>query len=361
MSSGDVPDGTSLEVALRKQLQAIFPSDQEDHDQGTLKRLESRTRPVYAYWFNGRSYAVKLYGLDPVPFNERQRRLEKELKALNTLRGSGLDHPPLSVVRPLGLLPAPFLGLIEDLVPGLPLLKILQAGSSPDLEQAVSLVARVLSAVHSSEPPDEHGWWVPAWEKRMASAPSSLKREETADALRAWSSLFPLPLPVVPLHGDANPTNFLLNADGLTAIDLEMFHYGYPVEDLGQVAAELKFAFFQREGTSSGAEPLIKLLFQSYSQVSGIAFDRLTAFNPLYMGLWELAMASNAWLGQAKRSWLVWQAYNCLTSGLQLALSYIKRDRGRASPSGLAQTGPRSSSAKLHPSPQTSWQAQAPC
>ncbi|MGC8615092.1 MAG: aminoglycoside phosphotransferase family protein [Thermoprotei archaeon] len=284
-------------------------------------RLNAR-RPIYEVRdATGRSIIVKLYGEDPVDEGEKERRLMKEYKALESLWNEGLGDGAYRVVKPLGYYLGNYYALAEEKATGINLLeqlrrKIKARGS---LVNEINGVAELLARIHMTKPTPKT-WWVPDWRRKVLGVRAGSLENELMEAGKIWEAEFPLPLPVVPLHGDPNPTNFCYDEFHLTAFDLQMYHYGYPVEDLGEFAAELKFAFEQYAGNPSEAEPYIGIMFKTYSVRTGLSFETLTAYNPFFMGIWELSMASNSFMAQ-KRSWLIREAYRCWKFGLQ----YIKR------------------------------------
>jgi len=277
-------------------------------------------RPVFKYEDEEKnSVIIKFYGEDGVEEAEEFRRMHKEFVSISMLRDSGLDRPPHRIVKAFGERADLGFGLAEEEVRGWQLSRLLidAAKQGRDISRPVGAVGELLAKVHFARKGDSN-WWVPNWKKRIKEALSPNKRvAELAGLAKQWVEYFPLPLPMVPLHGDPNPTNLIWEGDGITAIDLQMFHYGYPVEDLGEVAAELRHFFAQYAGNPWLSERYINLLYSRYSESSGLDFGVLTDFNPFYMGLWELAISSNPWLPPARRAWLVEEAERCWKYGLQ--------------------------------------------
>ncbi len=285
------------------------------------KRINAH-RPVFEFYdLNGNSIIVKLYGADPVGSDEKERRLKKEYDALEYLWKAGLGTGHLRVVKPLAYSTQLHYALAEEKAPGLNLFEDIRRAirSRQDVSNQSVGMAELLAKIHSVKA-DEGTWWIPDWRRKVLAARAGSMERELMDVGKLWEAEFPLPLPLVPLHGDPNPTNFAYDGLALTAFDLQMYHYGYPVEDLGEFAAELKFAFEQYGGNSGEAEKYLGSFFKGYAARTGMSFETITAYNPFFMGLWELSMASNAWMGQ-KRSWLIKEASKCWRSGLQ----YLKR------------------------------------
>ncbi|WP_449461978.1 aminoglycoside phosphotransferase family protein [Tardisphaera miroshnichenkoae] len=285
------------------------------------KRINAR-RPVFEFCdCNGNSVIVKLYGMDPVGIDEKQRRLKKEYDALKYLWEAGLGSGSYRVVKPLGYSAELQYALAEEKASGLNLFEGIRRAirTKQDLSDQSVGVAELLAKIHSVKAEAIRSW-IPDWRRRVAAARVGSMEKELMDTGKVWEAEFPLPLPIVPLHGDPNPTNFARDELALTAFDLQMYHYGYPVEDLGEFAAELKFAFEQYAGNSGDAERYLGSFFRTYAARTGMSFEVLTAYNPFFMGLWELNMASNSWMGQ-KRTWLIREASKCWRSGLQ----YLRR------------------------------------
>ncbi|MGC8671105.1 MAG: aminoglycoside phosphotransferase family protein [Thermoprotei archaeon] len=285
------------------------------------KRINAH-RPIFEFYdSSGNSVVVKLYGADPVASDEKERRLKKEYDALEYLWEAGLGAGRYRVVKPLGYSVELGYALAEEKAPGLNLFEDIRRAirNKQELSEQCTDMAWLLAKIHSVKA-EAGKWWIPDWRRRIFAARTGSMETEFMDVGKLWESEFPLPLPIVPLHGDPNPTNFARYGLTLTAFDLQMYHYGYPVEDLGEFAAELKFAFEQYAGNSGEAEKYLSSFFKTYAERASLSFEVLTAYNPFFMGLWELNMASNVWMGP-KRSWLIREASKCWRSGLQ----YLKR------------------------------------
>jgi hypothetical protein len=118
------------------------------------------------------------------------------------------------------------------------------------------------------------------------------------------------------LHGDAIPGNFLFG-DGLQvcAIDLEQMRRGDRAFDLGRIAGKLQNALMVATGRKSRAGPFISYFFREYSSHlvdSSVAFDRITARAPFYIGLNLLRIARHGHTTEAHARRLVRQAKRLL-------------------------------------------------
>ncbi len=284
----------------------------------SARRLAAR-RPIYRYEDEfGNAFIVKFYGDDPVTQEEKFKRMDKEFRSINFLRERGLDKPPYLVVRAFGERSDLDFAIAEEEVRGDQLIELIVSAArrGTDISREVKALANLLSSIHRAAPSDNK-WWIPDWKKRVTEAISPYKpADELFELGKEWVAFFPLPFSVVPLHGDPNPTNIAYDEGNIVAMDLQMFHYGYALEDVSEVAAELRHLFAQYANNPWLAEPYIGLLFSTYSKASGTSFADLTDFNPFYMGLWELEIASNPWISPGRRNWLVAEAYRCWKYGL---------------------------------------------
>ncbi len=118
------------------------------------------------------------------------------------------------------------------------------------------------------------------------------------------------------VHGDANPMNYLFNHSRVYLLDFESSReQANFVQDLGIVAAELKFYFVTHRKDGRLAEPYIGHFLWHYSRNES-EFYMITRALPFFMSLGLLRMAR---LGQSleHRAYIFQEAMACLKSGLK--------------------------------------------
>lgn len=119
------------------------------------------------------------------------------------------------------------------------------------------------------------------------------------------------------IHGDATPTNIIINGNTVYGIDLERMKRCDPMWDIGFMCAEIKHYFMWKGKTSFDAEPFVSHFFKSFAKKWYFEdFDSLSSRLPFYMAMGYLRIARNPWLKDEYRLRLVEEALNCLRYGL---------------------------------------------
>lgn len=118
------------------------------------------------------------------------------------------------------------------------------------------------------------------------------------------------------VHGDATPGNFLFG-DTLSVItfDLERVRRADRVYDTGRIAGELMYYFLQTTGNKYDAEPFIGHFLWEYSchfPDRNRAFQSISRRVPFYMGITLLRIARNSWLNWSDKRRLIHEAGHCL-------------------------------------------------
>jgi aminoglycoside phosphotransferase (APT) family kinase protein len=120
----------------------------------------------------------------------------------------------------------------------------------------------------------------------------------------------------VSLHGDATPRNFLFGTGmQVGVIDLERMRRGDRAFDIGRIVGELQHAFMLTTSRKSLAEPYISYFFREYCSHlpdPDESFRVVTARTPFYMGLNQLRIARNSYIGKEYGERLVRQAKRLL-------------------------------------------------
>lgn len=291
-------------------------------------------KPVYLFREKRNNVQVigKLFGDGVTPLAEAWLRATKEYSGLRLLRERyGMDGDTCRVVAPLGKSRALSALLVTERATGVLLDRFIQRGveghGREELFEKLALLAGFFVRLHRNS---ANGRPVsPALPRRYMRrlldrlSVTSLgfdEREDIESCASAWwgSDAFIGSDQEVIVHGDATPTNFLLDGDQVIGIDLERMKWADRCWDLGFVVAELKHHFLWRTGDRWASEPFIGHFLWQYSvgYRDGDLFAKVTRKIPLYMAMGLLRIARNDWLDESYRRELVREAVQCLRYGL---------------------------------------------
>jgi len=254
-------------------------------------------------------------GISPREAGIRARR---EIHAFRVVGAAGLTQGTGRVAKLLAGRTSPPAALAIEFVEGVPLDLLLKRAASEGSEGAASAAenalahsAGLLARFHAVPDPG-----IPIWRSRLARYPFSLLHTLAAEeviserqfrALAAQLERFrEILADLAPclVHGDANPTNFLILPDGgVVATDLERTGSCDPALDLGFLAADVLHLTRQYGGSPPLADRLISALHAGYLSQGGSASGPLRAGLFLAIGLWRIAR--NSWLPARHRKWLV--------------------------------------------------------
>ncbi len=328
--SGPVEDGVPLHDFLSR---TVAPRSRSSLESPVfeLTRLDSGRAVYLCRELTTASRLVcKFFSARPnLPEGESQALMDYEFRCLSWTRFQGFDRAPFQVVRPLAKTSELGCLLAEEYVHGSDMDHYIgraaHEGQREILEGKLSILAAFFARLH-----------------RLTARPLTPNLSRACNDFRAMLRVFggveSVPGPVIEelfhlcdkweaaremwpsssslLHGDATPTNFILDLeDGVTAIDLERMHVGDPMHDIGLFAAELRHHFALRVHRAEAAEPYIEHFLRSYwghSAGSEEAFVDMTFRSRFYMALGELRIARNPWLPVGHRAWLIEEACRCL-------------------------------------------------
>ncbi|GAB4108621.1 MAG: hypothetical protein Kow001_06620 [Acidobacteriota bacterium] len=289
-------------------------------------------RPIYLCRDcpSGARLVCKFFGERPdLPLQECRDLLRHEYRCLRSLRPLGFENGPYRVVQPLNTAEELSCLLTEEYVPGRSLdhyiAKACHEGQAERLHRKLALLAGFLARLHTA-----------TWSRvqrnfsRIAEAFRSILRvleaagvaeSAVAGSLNELSYQWEAQRRMWPagscrVHGDVTPTNFIVDGDQLTAIDLERMQMADPAYDVGMFMAELRHHFALRIQNADGAESFIGEFLRCYVRAVGEGtefFSDLSFRSRFFMALGELRIARNEWLPMGHRRWLVEEARRCLS------------------------------------------------
>ena len=298
-----------------------------------MRRLCDR-KPVYLFCEQTKGIMAvgKLFGHRCISSEEAWRRAENEYWNLRLLRDRfGMGSDTCRVVTPLGKSKNLSALLVTEKAPGRLLdyyiEKAICEQQSQQLFDRLRYLASFFVRLHCSSETDREvspdlpwsylcqlldylsqGFLDPCGRKSI---------EEYAAAWWDGDGVFTADREVI-VHGDATPTNFLINGQEVIGIDLERMKWADRCWDLGFMAAELKHHFMWRMGNGWAAEPYIGHFLWEYAVNYRDAqfFYTITRRIPAHMALGLLRIARNSWLAIEYRKHLVAEARRCLKYGL---------------------------------------------
>ncbi|HEY3237015.1 MAG TPA: aminoglycoside phosphotransferase family protein [Polyangiaceae bacterium] len=275
---------------------------------------------VYANGAERAAFVLKRYFEDPGVTPEtavvRARREHRMFQLVNEHVAFQSGH---RVARLLGAHLKPPAALAFEYVPGVEAASAIKSAADPrrssseTVERARSGLRQIgvlLAELHAHEVAVR----VPIWLSPLKSYPRRLLHRLAADGVvseaqygvlsrRLKSFLSVLSKPNLTLvHGDANPTNFLLCSEGVLALDLERMGTCDPALDLGFMMADLIHLVRQYGGTASLCGSLTDGFATAYSVASKAPTTPESQALFLAIGLWRIAR--NGWLDLTHRRWL---------------------------------------------------------
>jgi hypothetical protein len=331
-------DTEALEEYMR---QAIFPQLAPPPFGEIEIRSLSQQKPVYLFLEKQQNIAVvgKLFKHGPITLEQAWLSAEKEYFNLNLLRNRfGMNNDCCHVVAPLGKNKELSALLVTEKAPGMVLdyyiAEAIYERKSQQLFDRLTSLAKFFVKLHHNTEND----------KRVSPALPQSYLTKLLDSLSKWS-LDPVERATIEayaarwwnrdevwttdreviVHGDATSTNFVINRQEVTGIDLEKMKWADRCWDLGFIVAELKHHFMWRMGDKWAAEPFIGHFLWQYaaSYKDGQFFSILTRKIPLYMALGLLRIARNSWLDDQHRRNLISEAELCLKYGLSSSTTTI--------------------------------------
>jgi len=294
-----------------------------------------RRKPVYLFLDTAQNTMVigKFFTYGTVSLEEAWLSAEREYFNLKLLRGKfGMDSNAYQVANPVGKNKELCALLVTEKAPGKTLdyyiARAIYEQQSQQLFDRLSYLARFFVKLHRNSNTDRQvSRELPRWylDELLNSLSqdilSSSERGTIEEHAVGWweeNGIFTEDREVI-VHGDATPTNFLVEGEKVTGIDLERMKWADRCWDLGFVAAELKHHFAWRMGDGWAAEPFIgHFLWQYAIHYNGDTefFYTISRKLPLYMALGLLRIARNLWLDKSYRKGLITEAEQCLRYGL---------------------------------------------
>ena len=322
-------------VALGEYMrQAIFPQLAPPPFGEIEIRSLSQQKPVYLFLEKHWNITVvgKLFKHGPITLEQAWPSAEKEYFNLNLLRNRfGMNNDCCHVVAPLGKNKELSALLVTEKAPGKVLdyyiAKAVYEHKAQQLFDKLTSLAMFFVKLHRNTEGDRlispalpQSYLVKLLDSLSKWGLSPLERAAIEeDAAKWWDrdDVWATDKEVI-VHGDATSTNFVLNHQGVTGIDLEKMKWADRCWDLGFIAAELKHHFMWRMGDKWAAEPFIGHFLWQYAvnYRDSQFFYNITRKIPLYMALGLLRIARNSWLDDQHRVNLVSEAKRCLEYGL---------------------------------------------
>jgi len=276
----------------------------------------------------------KFFGGQGVSKEDSVHRMEMEYRNLHLLRGYGFCRHPYYVPEPLGQCASINQVLVEEFCPGVLLTEFLVRaifrGEEDALLVILTALAHFLARLHNHADVEKHVDFIPEcryFNKILLHLKRSFivdehEARELSRLVDSWRSEAVMWEDIqVLVHGDATPPNFLFRDDqSVVGIDFERMKSADRVFDLGRVTGELKHFYMQYGRDKCRAEPFIRHFLLEYAghlPDSDYAFQSITRRLPFYMGLNELRIARNKWLGFDYRKELVSEAKLTLSTGLE--------------------------------------------
>jgi aminoglycoside phosphotransferase (APT) family kinase protein len=256
--------------------------------------------------------------------------LNKEFLNLCAIRAKGFSDYPNRVVRPYTKNEEMDYLLVQDYIRGHDLdyyiIKAAYSGQHEQLLRKLAGLAYFLFMLHQTTTSD-HSVCIKNSSGYFRSIIECLKGQGIIDEkvslefehlFNVWERSDKMQQDIsVWVHGDVTPTNFFFHPeDGITAIDLERMQLADRVYDIGFLCAELKHHFALRLLNANLAERFITHFLHAYCENFSDPYSEFKSIaerNPFYMALGEMRIARNSYLPQNHRSWLVEEAYRCLT------------------------------------------------
>lgn len=297
-------------------------------------KIES-SHSVYLYieQYSDCKIIAKFYGNDyGVDDYIKESRLNTEYYNLITLRDYGFNKPPFNVIKPLAKNSFLNYVLIEEFCEGSTLMDFIKRVVYHDadfydvknLYNALSLTAYFLTELHNNTLTgslvDFH--FAGIYTKTIIdnlqyqNLINYSDYEEFYSLITKWEQKYYMYEDnEVFVHGDATPTNFILNNNNITLIDAERMKPMDRMFDVSRIAGELKHIFLQYTDNGDMAEQFIEHFLWKYccnfpDQYK--AYLSITERNPFYMAATELRIARNLWIPQRQRQRLIAEARGCL-------------------------------------------------
>ena len=271
----------------------------------------------------------KYFGSIERPFEEAERRMEREFKSLEYLRQMGFNRYPHYVARPLGRNAGIGCVLVVEYCNGESLShfikKAIREGDRASLFKKLTSLSFFLARLHNYTAEGDkvdfriEGQYFESIIRQHARA-GFLNQEAQNEFIRLLHYWQENPIVwedrQVLVHGDATPANFLFGDDPwVIVIDLERMRRADRVFDVGRMAGELKHFFMKYAGNAEAAEPFIGHFLWEYSchfPDRDQAFAAICRRVPFYMGLTLLRVSRNSWIGENYRNALFNEARNIL-------------------------------------------------
>ncbi len=276
-----------------------------------------------------KQFILKSFRTNGLPTSIADKRMNKEYGRLKKFESLGIDESWFKVVKPLGKSDSGQF-FVEKYVSGESLgtsiRKSFEKSDYKELYDKLAIFAGYLALVHKKTRRSSH--------VRMSYVRKELhehaEQSYVADAMsrrelgktkllidRACSYSFIRDAHRCLAHGDANPSNFLLEDGRMYVIDVERSGYRDPVYDLGTMAGELFHYAMLYAGNPYKADPFIGHMYWVYSgnfHDQYAKFLKITKRNPLYMANSLLRISRNTGLTDEHRKRLAYHASQCLKS-----------------------------------------------
>lgn len=233
--------------------------------------------------------------IDPV------ERASREFRNADALYRAMPEDEHTAVTRPLAAIDGV---LVFDYVPGIPLDRALRGKSHERRKRLLATAGAWFARLHSSVDASPYGdpelsSRLEYLRQRCVSAsrlyPSISRALELQQ--RRMASIADRSFPLVLVHGDAKPGNFLLSGDRVVAVDVEYRMRGLAEMDLAQFLVQMRVA--------RSPFPTVPPVHRESSEAAFLAgYSRLRSFDPQVLSWVEMYFTLALWMSDRNRGGL---------------------------------------------------------
>jgi len=233
----------------------------------------------YTFHFEGGDgIHVKFYGIPTgsVADYDGAWAMENEYKILKKVYEQGFAGAGYGVTTPLGSNPELYAALATEYVSGSSLAILMQRsiGRGKNLDRITESLGKagvILKKIHETMPRSKRISMLReaarlSEETLLGFTDENLRKRISNAIQRVRSSREIATLGAVTVHGDANPSNFIVKRSNVYAIDFETLEAGRsPLLDLGYMIADVKHHFKLYGGSAAGARKAVNAFARAYA------------------------------------------------------------------------------------------------
>jgi len=286
-------------------------------------KLNPASHLCYTFQFqNGAGIHVKFYGIPTGSCKDYDSHwaMKNEYKILKSVYDNGFTDSTHRVIIPLGTNTSFYSALATEYVGDVSLSKIMMSAAeggeeSRILSEALANTAYVLKRIHDTMPRsdllDSEFEFSRLTEDTTLGIRDEGLKNRIVDAIAGWAGNPEIAaLGAATVHGDANPTNFVVKDGVLYVLDFERLeHNRSPLLDLGYMIADLKHHFKFFGGNPDAAEPYIKTFLKSYSPQQ---YEKIRELVNPYVGCGLLRINNFINADRKHRNWLLSEGFHHL-------------------------------------------------